>query len=68
MFHADNKSAHGSERERNSLELKKRRGDLYENKGSAFYGPEQSGNVIENTGSYALKAGRLMKLKVVSTS
>ena len=33
-----------------------------------FHGTGKSGNVVQNTGSYALKAGMLMKLKVVSAS
>jgi hypothetical protein len=50
---------------KNSLKLKAQSGNVYENKGPAFQGPGQSGNVIENKGSYALKAGMLLKLKVV---
>jgi hypothetical protein len=40
-----------------------RRGNVYENKGSAFHSPRQSGNVTENTGSYEFKAGMLLKRK-----
>jgi hypothetical protein len=39
--------------------------DSTENKGPAFSGPEQGGNVTENKGSYAFKAGMLWKRKVV---
>jgi hypothetical protein len=41
--------------------MKDRRGNVYENKGPAFSGPGQSGNVTENKGSYVLKAGMLLK-------
>jgi hypothetical protein len=41
-------------------------GNVYENKGSSLHGYGTSGNVTENKGSYALKAGILLKLKVVS--
>ncbi|MGA9055851.1 MAG: hypothetical protein WB763_05000 [Terriglobia bacterium] len=41
------------------------RGNVYENKGPAFSRPRQSGNVTENKGSYALKAGMLLKRKDV---
>jgi hypothetical protein len=37
--------------------------DSTENKGSALEDREGSGNVAENTGSYALKAGMLMKIR-----
>jgi hypothetical protein len=40
-------------------------GNVYENKGSAFYGLAQTGNVVENKDSYALKAGMLLKRKEV---
>jgi hypothetical protein len=46
--------------------MKELSGNVYENKGPAFSGPGQSGNVAENKGSYALKAGMLLILKVVS--
>jgi hypothetical protein len=49
-----------------SIKMNERRGNVYENKGSAFSSPRRSGNVIENTASYALKAGMLVKRKVVS--
>jgi hypothetical protein len=49
-----------------SSKLKERSGNVYENKWSAFHRPGQSGNAIENKGSYALKAGMSLKLKVVS--
>jgi hypothetical protein len=45
--------------------LTEQSGDVYENKGQAFSGPGQSGNVIENKDSYALKAGMLVKRKEV---
>lgn len=35
--------------------------NLYENKGSVFHRRLQSGNVIENKDSYALKSGMLLK-------
>ena len=40
-------------------------GNVYENKGPAFGSLGLSGNVIENKGSYALKAGMLVKTKEV---
>ena len=46
--------------------MKGRRRNVYENKGPAFHRREKSGNVEENKGSYALKAGMLVKIKVVS--
>ena len=51
----------GKERTSNFKKRKDRRGNVYENKGPAFSGPEQSGNVTENKGSYALEAGMLLK-------
>ena len=41
-------------------------GNVYENKGPAFNSSGRSGNVIENTGSYASKTGMLLKGQVVS--
>ena len=38
-------------KERDSSKLDERRGDVYENKGSAFHSPRRSGNVYENTGA-----------------
>jgi hypothetical protein len=43
----------------NSLKMKERCGDVHENKGSVFHRPQQGGNVVENKGSCALKAGML---------
>jgi hypothetical protein len=37
-------------KESDSSKLKERRGNVYENKGSAFHGPKRSGNVVENKG------------------
>ena len=45
--------------------MSERRANVYENKGLAFSRLARSGNVIENTGSYALKAQMLLKRKVV---
>jgi hypothetical protein len=54
------------EREKkDSLKLNERGGNLYEKKGSAFSSPWRSGNVTENKGSYALKAGMSLKRKGV---
>jgi hypothetical protein len=36
-------------------------GDVYENKGPGFHERRQSGNVTENKGTYALKAGMSLK-------
>ena len=54
------------EKEKNSLKMRDQRENVYENKGSEFHERRQSGNIIENTGSYALKAGMLLKTKYVS--
>jgi hypothetical protein len=43
----DNKSTHGTEREEGLLKVKERSGNVYENKGSIFHGPGQSGSVID---------------------
>ena len=40
-------------------------GNVVENKGGLWKKPDQSANLIENKGSYALKAGMLLKRKVV---
>jgi hypothetical protein len=42
-----------------------RSGNVYENKGPGFHSPVQSGNVVENKCTYELKAGMLLKMKVV---
>jgi hypothetical protein len=39
--------------------------NVYENKGAGFHGSAQSGNVVENKYTYGLKAGMLLKRKVV---
>ena len=49
-----------------TLKMKERSGNVYENKGPAFSSPAGSWNVAQNKGSYALKAGMLVKLQVVS--
>jgi len=36
---------------RSDFKMKQQCGDVYENKGAAFHGPMESGNVIENKGS-----------------
>jgi hypothetical protein len=48
-----------------SLKLNERRGNVYENKGSAFNGPGRSRNVVENKASYAQNTGMLLKRKGV---
>ena len=35
-----------------TLKMKERRGNVYENKESASHSPDESANVVENTGSY----------------
>jgi hypothetical protein len=45
--------------------MKERRGNVYENKGLALSSPERSGNAVENAGSYAMKAGILLKIQAV---
>ena len=64
-FQVDGKSANGKEGEKGFSKVKERRGNVYENKGSAFHMQGRSGNVIENKCSYALKAGMLLKRQVV---
>jgi len=57
------------EREKkNSLKMSDRCGDVYENKGSAFHERCQSGNVAENKGSCALKAGMLLKRSMLAVT
>jgi hypothetical protein len=46
--------------------LTERSGDVIENKGPAAQRRAQTRNVIENKGTYALKAGMLLKRHVVS--
>jgi hypothetical protein len=55
----------GKERTRNFKKVNEQPGNLYENKGPAFSSTDRSGNVTENKGSYALKAGMLLKRQVV---
>jgi hypothetical protein len=47
--------------------VKELHGNVYENKGPAFSNAGESGNVIEKKGSYALKAGMLVKRKDVGS-
>jgi hypothetical protein len=53
----------GKGERKNLLTLKKqeRGGNVYENKGSACSSPWQSGNIIENTGSYEFKTRMTLK-------
>ena len=48
--------------------MKELSGNVYENKGSVFHSPGQSGNVVENKDTYEFKAGMLLKIQVVSVS
>jgi hypothetical protein len=50
-------------KERDSSKLDERRGNVHENKGPLWKTWQRSGNVTENKGSYALKAGMLLKRK-----
>jgi hypothetical protein len=50
-------------KERDSSKLDERRGNVHENKGPLWKTRQQSGNDTENKGSYALKAGMLLKRK-----
>jgi hypothetical protein len=61
----DNKSVIETEREKNSLKIRERSGNIYENKESSFHRPERTGNVIENKGSYTSDAGMSLKIKQV---
>jgi hypothetical protein len=56
----------GAKEKKDSLKMNERRGNVYENKGSVFHKRGQSGNATENKGSYALRAGMLLKTKYVS--
>ena len=51
----------GDGEEKNYLKMNERCANVYENKGPAFSSPSQSWNVIENTYSYALGPGILLK-------
>jgi hypothetical protein len=46
--------------------MKERSWNVYENKGSVIHSSMESGNVVENKYSYALKAGMLLKTQHVS--
>ena len=56
----------GDGEEKNYLKMNERRGNVYENKGPAFSSLSQSGNVVENKDSYALKPGILLKTGMLS--
>ena len=59
-------SPFSAEKEKNGfLKMREGRGNVYENKGSVFHSPQQSGNVAENKGGYALKADMLLERRVV---
>ncbi len=63
-FHAslDSKSVgNGETKDLVISKTQERRGNVYENKGSAFHSLRQSGNFIENTSSYEFMAGMLLK-------
>jgi hypothetical protein len=49
----------------NFKKMKKLCGNLFQNKGPAFHGHAGAVNVVENKGSYALKAGMSLKNKVL---
>jgi hypothetical protein len=51
---------------KNSLKMKERRGNVYENKGTTFSSPLGSRNVVENKGTYPHKAGILLKIKALT--
>jgi hypothetical protein len=55
----DNKSGVAGEARKNSLKLTEQRGNLYENKGPLWKTGWQSGNVVENKGTYDFRAGML---------
>jgi hypothetical protein len=57
------RKVHTSEKKSNFLKINEQRGNFYENKGSVFHSQPRSGNVIENKGCCALKAGILLKRK-----
>jgi len=46
--------------------MHERYGNVVENKGRLWKTPQESRNVVENKGSYSLKAVMLLKIKVVS--
>ena len=45
----------GKREKKDFSKLRDRRGNVYENKGSVFHSPAQSGNVIENKGDKSRK-------------
>jgi hypothetical protein len=53
---------------KNSLKMSDQCGDVNENKGSAFNERRESGNIAENKGSYALKAGMLLKTSMLAVA
>jgi hypothetical protein len=61
----DNKSATGREREENSSKVNEQCGNVYEKKGPLWKTGWKSGNVTENKGTYAFRAGILLKRKDV---
>jgi hypothetical protein len=54
-----------AKKQKDSLKTKERSGNVYENKWPGFHSPVQTGNVIENKDTYELKAGMLLKIRVV---
>jgi hypothetical protein len=61
----DKESVLAGEAKKNSLKLNERRGNVYENKGPLWKTRRLSRNVYENKGGWPLKAGMLLKRKVV---
>ena len=57
----------GKEGTSNFKKVNEQRGNVYENKGPGLSSSRESGNIAENKGSYAVKRGMSLKIKVVST-
>jgi hypothetical protein len=55
----DKKSGIAGEAKNNSLKLNEQSRDVYENKGPLWKTGWQSGNVVENKGTYESEAGML---------
>jgi hypothetical protein len=53
---------------KNSLKMSDRCAYTHENNGATFHERRQSGNVAENKGSYALKAGMLLKISMLAVT
>ena len=67
-FQAGSKSEHGTETDKESLKVKERCGNVYENKGSAFHRSARSWNLIENKDTYTSILCMLLKTSTLDVS